>query len=66
MAGYSKEMLVDAFVSRYAGIPCSYDLLDMANKFYDKVGKDEFRKYCSLDADAIRVYKSSLANRLIK
>lgn len=61
MAGYSKDMLVDAFVSRYKGVPCSYDLLKMANDFYDKVGKDEFRKYCSLDAEAIKVYKSNLA-----
>ncbi len=61
MAGYSKEMLVDAFVSRYKGVPCSYDLLKMANDFYDKVGKDEFRKYCALDADAIKAYKLDLA-----
>ncbi len=60
MAGYSKDMLVDAFVSRYKSVPCSYDLLKMANEFYDKVGKDEFRKYCSLDAEAIKAYKNSL------
>lgn len=63
MAAYSKDFLIDAFMSRY--INCSLisieklvALQDMAEKFYDEVGRDKFRVYASLDADAIRVYKN--------
>ncbi len=65
MAGYSKEFLVNAFVSRYESLgteKCNW-LRDMGNNFYDEVGKDEFRKYCALDADAIKVYKASVVER---
>lgn len=31
----------------------------MANRFYDEVGRDKFRVYASLDADAIKLYKQS-------
>ena len=65
MAAYTKEFLVDAFLSRY--IHCSLiaidalvELEEMANSFYDEVGRDKFRVYCSLDADAIKTYKASL------
>jgi hypothetical protein len=58
-AAYTKEFLVDAFVSRYAGVKTSVDLKSLAEKLYDEVGKDKFRAYASLDADAIRVYKAS-------
>jgi hypothetical protein len=65
MAAYTKEFLVDAFMSRY--IQCSLitidalvELEDMANNFYDEVGRDKFRVYCSLDADALKVYKATL------
>lgn len=65
MAAYTKEFLVDAFMSRY--IQCSLitidklvELEEMANHFYDEVGRDKFRVYCSLDADAIKTYKASL------
>lgn len=65
MAGYTKEFLIDAFMSRY--IKCSLITIDqleqletMASKFYDQVGRDKFRTYASLDADAIRVYKQTL------
>jgi len=59
---YTKEFLVDAFVSRYKslGTSATDKLRNMANEFYDTVGKDKFRSYCSLDADAIRIYKTSL------
>lgn len=64
MAGYSKEFLVDAFMSRF--VACSLisieklvELEQMANNFYDKVGRDKFRIYGSLDADAIRKYKEA-------
>lgn len=59
MAGYTREFLIDAFLSRYESVPCAYDLKALAEKCYDTVGKDEFRKYASLDAEAIRKYKAS-------
>lgn len=65
MAAYTKEFLVDAFMSRY--IQCSLisidklvELEEMANSFYDEVGRDKFRIYCSLDADALKTYRASL------
>jgi hypothetical protein len=65
MAGYSRDFLIDAFLSRY--IHCTkltieqlVRLEQMANDLYDRVGRDSFRSYASLDADAIRVYKNSL------
>ena len=59
MAGYSREFLIDAFVSRYE------DLSDevvarqrhLAEKTYDEVGKDKFRVLASLDADALKEFK---------
>ncbi len=65
MAGYTKEFLVDAFMSRF--LTCSLISIDqlveletMANNFYDEVGRDKFRTYCSLDADAIKTYKATI------
>lgn len=64
MAGYSKQFLIDAFMSRYVG--CSLISIEklealeqLASDFYDRVGRDKFRTYASLDADAIRLYKQS-------
>jgi hypothetical protein len=65
MSGYSRDFLIDAFMSRY--INCSkltieqlLRLEQMANDLYDRVGRDSFRSYASLDAEAIRVYKNSV------
>ena len=65
MAGYSREFLIAAFMSRY--IKCTLISIEqleametMATKFYDEVGRDKFRVYASLDAEAIRVYKQTL------
>jgi hypothetical protein len=65
MAGYSRDFLIDAFMSRY--IKCTVITIEqlvrleqMANDLYDRVGRDSFRTYASLDADAIRVYKNSV------
>ena len=60
MAGYSQELLVDAFMSRY--FECidtgqEIRLRDSADALYASVGKDKFREYASLDAAAIRKYK---------
>ena len=62
MAGYTKEFLIAAYMSRF--VKCSLitieqleQLEQQADKFYDKVGRDKFRTYASLDADAIKLYK---------
>ena len=62
---YTKEFLIDAFISRY--LHCSLITIEqlcameeMASKFYDEVGRDKFRVYASLDADAIKLYKESM------
>lgn len=62
MAAYTKEFLVDAFLSRFLScrlitVEQLEELESMANAFYDKVGRDKFRIYASLDAEAIREYK---------
>jgi hypothetical protein len=64
MAAYTKDFLVDAFLSRYIDTPPARldALAEMADKFYDEVGREKFRVYCSLDAEAIRVYKNWLAS----
>jgi hypothetical protein len=59
MAGYTKEFLVDAYLSRYdkvVGVRLPA-LRDMAEKQYDEVGRDRFRVYASLDAAAIKKFK---------
>ena len=65
MASYSRDFLINAFMSRY--IRCSLITIEqlvkleqMANDLFDRVGRDSFRTYASLDAEAIRVYKNSL------
>ena len=59
MAGYSREFLIDAFVSRYEVL--SDEVVSrqrqLAEKTYDEVGKDKFRVYASLDADALKEFK---------
>jgi hypothetical protein len=61
MAGYTKEFLVSAFLSRYISLPTDKfeSLEQMADTFYDEAGRDKFRVYCSLDAEAIRTAKNS-------
>ena len=60
---YTKPFLVDAFVSRYKEVlekdtPEEFaKYLKMVNDFYDQVGKDKFRVWCSLDAEAIKKFK---------
>lgn len=62
MAGYTKEFLLDAYLSRYIDLePFRVDLLyRLAETLYDRVGRDKFRVYASLDAEALRVYKAKL------
>lgn len=63
MAGYTKEFLIDAYMSRF--LACKAIAIDdletleqNAIAFYDQVGRDKFRVYASLDAEAIRLYKN--------
>lgn len=59
MAGYTKEFLIDAFLSRHLSLePAVVGTLKvLAEDLYESVGKDKFRTYASLDADAIKKYK---------
>lgn len=63
MAGYSKQFLIGAFLSRfvYYNLPEEriQRLESMASTHYDEVGKDKFRASCSLDAAAIKEYKAN-------
>lgn len=65
MAGYSKEFLIDVFLSKY--INCSIISVEtieklerMATDLYDKVGRDKFRVYASVDAQAIKDYRATV------
>lgn len=66
MAGYTKDFLLAAYFSRYENA-LSKDTPEEAAKYrkmisdhYDKVGKDRFRVYASLDADALKKYRLDL------
>lgn len=60
---YDKQFLIDAFLWRYAEILLKYtaehldEFIRMITDFYDKVGKDQFRTYASLDAEEIRKFR---------
>jgi hypothetical protein len=63
MAGYTKEFLIDVFMNRYVNCDnISIEKLErleqMAHDLYDRVGRDSFRVYACLDAEAIREYKN--------
>lgn len=61
MAAYSKQFLIDAFLSRYLpyiSIEVLVYLEQSASDLYDRVGRDKFRDYASLSAEAIRDYKN--------
>jgi len=62
MAAYSRDFLISAFLSRYVTLPEAQftKLCEMAYQFYEQAGRDKFRVYCSLDAEAIKLYKESL------
>lgn len=61
MAAYTRDFLISAFLSRYITLPEAQfeSLCEMAYRFYDEAGRDKFRVYCSLDADAIKLYRST-------
>jgi len=65
MAGYTREFLIDAFMSRYVAcqlitVESLEHLEKLATELYARVGRDKFRTYASLDADAIKQYKATL------
>lgn len=62
MAAYSRDFLISAFLSRYVTLPEDQfiQLVEMAYQFYDRAGRDKFRVYCSLDAEAIKLYREQL------
>jgi hypothetical protein len=62
MAGYTKEFLIAAFVSRYEslGLEAIEQCQQLAEKCWNMYTKEQFRQYCSLDADAIKQYKQKL------
>ena len=55
---YTKEDLIGAFLMRFirAGIDIT-NLEVMANEFFDKVGRDKFRIYATVDAEVMREYR---------
>lgn len=56
---YSKDFLIAAFMFRYC--EANVDTLRMQNDaeaLYDRVGKDKFREYASLDAAEVARYKN--------
>lgn len=59
--GYTKEFLLDAFAHRYKRAYSSEEdrihHRNLAEVLYNTVGKDKFRVYASLDADAIKKFK---------
>lgn len=66
---YTKDFLMGAFLSRYAENLAkdtaeeSAKYVKMCSDFYDSVGKEKFRQYGSLDAEAIKEYKNKLNSR---
>ena len=56
---YTKEFLIDVYMSRFEGIELDLrlELEYNAERYYDLVGKDEFRTASSVDAEAIKRYK---------
>lgn len=61
--GYDKQFLIDAFLWRYSSILLTHDterldkFVKMVTDFYDKVGKDKFRVYASLDSEAVKKFR---------
>lgn len=61
MAGYSKELIVGAYLHRFVVGGTDIDTIEIlekqANAHYDKVGKDKFREHASVTPEAIKEYK---------
>ena len=62
MAGYSQEFLIEVYLSRFMQIASMEELFQLeadAVKLYNRVGKDKFREYASLDAKVIKEYRDA-------
>lgn len=59
-AGYTKEFLIEAALSKFEplGTTVVDNMRPMFEKCYNDFGKDKFRTYTSLTAEAIRDYKA--------
>lgn len=60
---YTKQQIIEAALLRFkeAGIDTNLTGLDdMFDQFYDKKGKETFRKYASVDAETMRKYFESI------
>ena len=59
---YTREYLIAAFVSRYEplGLEAVESQHKLATQLYARVSRDEFRRYCSLDAQALQDYNTQL------
>jgi len=55
--GYTREDIIGAFLMRFIKANLDITSLEiMANNFYDEVGKEKFRTYASVDAQAMKDY----------
>ena len=55
---YTKEDLIGAFLMRFIKAGLDITKLEiMANEFFDKVGRDKFRIYATVDAEVMREYR---------
>ena len=55
---YTKEDLIGAFLMRFIKAELDITNLEiMANEFFDKVGRDKFRSYASVDAEVMKEYR---------
>lgn len=71
-ASYTREFLVEAYGSRYKHLMSEDEysdfIVNLGYLFYDNLievaglveGKKKFREYCSLGAEAIKLYKEKL------
>lgn len=64
MAGYTREFLIDAFLWRYTDTLLAKDTKEeldkyvtMVTDFYDRVGRDQFRIWGSLDAAELQKFR---------
>ena len=67
MAAYTKEFLIEVFMSRYMEsktltVEDLEFLESLASNYYDTVDKTTFRTYCGLDAAAISNFKQKCVN----
>lgn len=62
---YTKQYLIDVYLDRF--IHCAAITVDQvialekqAHEFYDRVGRETFRKYAGVTPEAIKQYENNL------